>query len=311
MFVGIDISKASLDVALLQQTTEFTEKHCPNTVRSALKLATELTNSQLVVIEATGGYEQTIVKALLKKGIPVSVVNPKRIRDFAKSAGKLAKTDQVDARILAQYASVFEHKLRRTSAHDNPDLKSLCALRQDILQNLTQTKNRLRLATSGIKNLLQETVRHFQTQLETVDAQMESLLEQCPYSHVLSDVKGVGMVLTATLIAELPELGRINAKEVAALVGVAPFNCDSGTFRGRRRVWGGRQSVRKVLYMAAFSAKRFNPAIKTYYEHLIARGKPFKVVMTACMRKLLVILNAKMRDYYNPKQSEEPHKQAA
>jgi transposase len=117
--------------------------------------------------------------------------------------------------------------------------------------------------------------------------------------------------LTATLIAELPELGRINSKEVAALVGVAPFNCDSGTYRGRRRVWGGRQSVRKVLYMAAFSAKRFNPNIKAYYEHLIARGKPFKVVMTACMRKLLVILNAKMRDHYNPKQIKEPNKQAA
>lgn len=298
MFVGIDISKAWLDSAHLDGSGRQTHlKRYSNTSEGAAKLVEQLKGVQLVVCEATGGYEQTLVDALLKAGIPVSVVNPKRVRDFARSAGKLAKTDRIDAQLLARYAQVFESKLPRAVLHPYSELKQLHALRQDILDSLTQAKNRLNRAATSTKALLQETVIHFQKQLKTVNTAIAAQLKAHPHVQVLSSVTGVGPILNTALLGGLPELGHLSGKEIAALVGLAPFNCDSGQMRGRRKVFGGRENIRNTLYMATFSAKKHNPVIQKYFDALIARGKPFKVAMVASMRKFIVILNAKMRDH--------------
>jgi transposase len=282
-------------------------KRYSNTPEGISKLIEQLKGTRLVVCEATGGYEQTLVDALLKAEIAVSVVNPKRVRDFARSAGKLAKTDCIDAQILASYAQVFESKLPRAVMHPCSELKQLHALRQDILDSLTQAKNRLNKATNSTKTLLRETVAHFQKQLKTVNTAIFAQLKAHPHSQVLSQVTGVGPVLNTALLGGLPELGHLSGKEIAALVGLAPFNCDSGQMRGRRKVFGGRQSIRNTLYMATFSAKKHHPVIQSYFDALIARGKPFKVAMVACMRKFIVILNAKMRDHLAGKISQTSH----
>jgi transposase len=308
MFVGIDVSKAWLDSAQLTTNGQHTQlKRCGNRPEGVTKLIEQLKDARLVVCEATGGYEQILVDALLKAGIAVSVVNPKRVRDFARSAGKLAKTDRIDAEILASYARVFENKLPRAVLHEYPELKQLHAVRQDIIDSLTQAKNRLNQAMDSTKALLQETVTHFQKQLKTVNASIATQLKAHPHAHVLSPITGVGPILNTALLATLPELGYLNGKEIAALVGLAPFNCDSGQMRGKRRVWGGRQRLRNTLYMATFSAKKHHPVIQSYFDALIARGKPFKVAMVACMRKFIVILNAKMRDHLAGKISQTSH----
>jgi transposase len=248
MFVGIDVSKAWLDIAQWEDGRVLSRiDRQENSIKSAEKLAKTLRKVQLVVMEATGGYEQIMVEALLQKGLPVSVVNPKRVRDFAKSTGQLAKTDRVDACILAEYAALFNGRLRRQSVQKAPELKSLCALRQDVVQAITQTKNRLSKSPQGIETLLNETLIHFKVQLKTIDQQIAEILKEYPQTQVLLGVKGIGPAVASILIAELPELGHLNSKEVAALVGVAPFNCDSGQFRGRRSVWGGRKTVRNAL----------------------------------------------------------------
>ena len=300
-FVGIDVSKQHLDVYILDgHSTEragVAERHL-NMPSSANALALSVANAQLVVLEATGGYERTIRDALLERGIPVFVANPKRVRDFAKSLGKLAKTDAIDAKVLALYGQVVAHNLPAYQVKANAQLAALCSCRQLMVEQRVQLNNHLETATDCVVSHLQEMIDSYTEKLKQLEREIDALVAGHEESKVLLEVKGVGPRLVSVLLGQLPELGKVNHKQIAALVGVAPFNVDSGQMRGRRRIYGGREAVRHVLYMAANSARRFNPQMGAFYEQLRERGKPFKVALVACMRKLLIQLNAKLRDHY-------------
>lgn len=298
-YVGIDVSKDFLDVSVDPARPVARRLNTPSDTAS---LALELRSVSLVILEATGGYETTIFNALLQQGVPVSIVNPKRVRDYARSRGRLAKTDQLDARILAEFGQIMQPEPTHASPADLLRLKALTTFREDLLKTQTAYRNRLKQTSDSF---IQTEIKAL---LETVKAQLAKLEEQIkrcisssqnlrPKAEVLTAVKGVGPVLASTLLSHLPELGRLNPKAIAALVGVAPFNCDSGRSRGKRRIWGGRKAIRPILYMAANIARRFDTMMSAFYQRLIDSGKPFKVALTACMRKLLVILNAKMRDH--------------
>jgi transposase len=298
-YVGIDVSKDTLDVCLAGARQ--TSRH-PNTLSGVESLALELKQATLVVMEATGGYEQAMVQALLRHSIPVSVMNPKRVRDYARSRGRLAKTDQLDAKLLAEFGQIMQPALTPAVPQDLTRLKALSAYRQDLIKTRTAYKNRLKQTTDAfIRQQIQALLEALKIQFEQVETELTACIESSQAlqakAQVLAQVKGVGPALTRTLLGQLPELGTVDAKKIAALVGVAPFNCDSGLFRGKRRIWGGRKTIRPILYMAANIARRFDPMMNSFYQKLIDAGKPFKVALTACMRKLLVILNAKMRDH--------------
>lgn len=293
-FIGIDVSKDWLDV--YEERSGFVR--LANTSTGIATLCERMGEPVLVVVEATGGYERNLVNALLAKAIPVHVANPKRVRDFARSEGLLAKTDCLDARVLSLYAKEKQARLRLTSQPCDVRLQNLVSLRQDLVDTRSGYKNRLKQASVDIEPIIAKTLNYLTDQIDALDAQIAELSQQKPQAQVLAEVKGVGKCLTAVLLAYLPELGHISNREVAALCGVAPFNCDSGKMRGRRKIWGGRQSIRTVLYMAANAARRFDPEMKTFFDRMIEKGKPYKVALTACMRKLLVRLNAKLRDYY-------------
>jgi len=296
MFVGIDVSKNHLDVCLAPARPA---SQRPNTPSDAESLVLELKGASLVVIEATGGYEQTIAQCLLKHQIPVSVVNPKRVRDFARATGKLAKTDKIDAQVLSLFASHFHKELPLyKTTPENIALKELVSLRSDLVQSLVQYKNRLKQACQAVRQHVKQMIKTLTEQLKALSKEIDTLLKSLPEAELLQSVTGIGSVTTATLIAQMPELGRLNGKEIAALAGLAPFNRDSGQYRGKQFCQGGRKPVRNILYMAVLCARRFDPKMKAFYESLIAKGKPFKVAMIACARKLLVILNAKLRDFY-------------
>jgi transposase len=297
-FVGIDVSKEWLDVHCLVSGQEF---RVSNQAVDIQPLAARLEGATRVLLEATGGYEQEAVEILRQAGLNVRVANPKRVRDFARSTGKLAKTDKLDALVLAEFCA--QQKDNRQEYPGHALLKAWQSHRQDVMKTITMQKNRLAQAK---KSPVAESIRCIldclKAELKTIEARIKEILEQeaslKAQKKVLESVTGVGFVLSSTLLSHLPELGHLDGKAIASLVGVAPFNCDSGHFRGKRRIWGGRDSVRHTLYMAAFVARRYNPEIKAFYDRLIAAGKPFKVAMIACARKLLVILNAKMRDHF-------------
>lgn len=294
-FVGVDVSKDTLDVFC--EGAKRSALQCLNTQGEAERLAKKLKGVTRVVVEATGGYEKVLVTALYNQGVAVSVVNPRRVRDFAKSLGKLAKTDKIDANVLALFAKHFHTTLPVTKvSSERTLLKELVALRQDLVQSLVQYKNRLSQASGSIKPYLQEIITELKAQVKTITQELKALLSQCPQAEVLQQATGVGLISAATLLAQLPELGRLTGKQVAALAGLAPFNRDSGQYRGKRFCQGGRKSLRNSLYLAANTARRYDPKMKAFYDNLIANGKPFKVAVTACARKLLVILNAKIRD---------------
>ena len=296
-YVGIDVSKDTLDVFLpigdKAETSRLSNK--PGEVSD---LVQRLKNVSLVVLEATGGYEKLLLSNLLASHIPVHVANPKRVRDFAKAQGKLAKTDAIDAQVLSEFGQHFHETLSRANEPSCPKLAELCAYRQDLVSMKTAVSNRLKQAGEEARRFLQQDFDHLSTQLKQVDKEIETLLEACPETPILKAVTGVGTTLTSMLLAFVPELGQVSSKQIASLVGVAPFNCDSGVMRGKRRIWGGRKQVRTILYMAANSARRYHPEIRGFYERLREKGKPFKVALVACMRKLLIILNAKLRDFY-------------
>jgi transposase len=295
-FIGIDVSKDWLDVCSLGRAS-VAARH-PTLPSAAHALAHSLKGVTLVVVEAIGGYERVIVEALQEQGIAVHVANPKRVRDFAKSVGRLAKTDTIDAHILARYGQALNESLRRCCPQAHPELAALCRYRQDLVAYRVAVKNRLQWAHAVVRVYLSEELQGLNQRIKGLEGEIERLSRLTAQRAVLGGVKGVGPSLVSMVTAFLPELGKVNQKEIASLVGVAPFNCDSGQMRGKRRIWGGREAVRSVLYRAATSARRFDPMMKAYYDGLRERGKPYKVALVACMRKLLVILNAKMRDYY-------------
>jgi len=298
-FFGIDVSKATLDVFSLNTNDAWTED---NTTTGHASLVLRLADAELIVVEATGGYESEIVTALREEGLPVAVVNPKRIRDFARSTGALAKTDKLDAKLLAQYGSVLRPSKTPALAPACERLKRLSSHRQDLVKLRTAQRNRLQQAKDNfVRQSIKGLIQTLEVEIAHVDQEMNDsiALDETLQAKaaLLNQEKGVGIVTKTTLLGSLPELGYLNRKQIASLVGLAPFNCDSGTLRGKRRVWGGRSHIRCVLYMAVLSAKRYHPDIRAFFQRLEAAGKPPKVVMTACMRKLLTILNAKMRDH--------------
>ncbi len=301
--VGIDVAKAHVDVCVLGAKTDAQRLSNDAEGHSALAAMLQPLGVGLVVMEATGGYEAALACALQAAGLPVAVVNPRQARDFAKSMGRLAKTDAVDARMLADLAAVLvrredlERFLRPLADERQQWLAALVTRRRQLLTMLHSERQRLQITPKQLHASIEAIVAAIKAQLEDVEAQMVTHVRERfgELDRLLQSAAGIGPVASATMIAELPELGRLNRREIAALVGVAPMANDSGSSKGRRRVQGGRFEIRRVLYMATLTATRYNPAIKAFYERLKAAGKLPKVALVACMRKLLTTLNAMVR----------------
>jgi len=298
LYIGIAVSKATLDVASLPDGETWTVT--TDDAGTAALLARLLpVHPHLIVLEATGGFEAAAVAALAKLGLPVVVVNPRQVRDFAKAMGRLAKTDAIDALTLALFGERVRPAVRPLPDETTQLLNALWTRRRQLLEMLTAEKNRLGFARGPVKRDITTHIRWLEKRLADVDGDLTATSAASPayqaQEELLRSVPGVGRVTALTLLGKLPELGRLSRREIAALVGVAPLNHDSGTWRGKRFVWGGRAPVRAALYMAAFVGMRHNPTLRRFAERLQAAGKPFKVAATACMRKLLTILNAMVR----------------
>jgi len=298
VYVGIDVAKANLDIALYSSEKKWQFTNDEAGISRATELLKEL-SPVLVVMEATGGYETPLAYALKASGIPVAIVNPREVRDFAKATGKLAKTDALDAKVLAHFAAAIEPEPRPISDEELQELSAILARRRQISEMLTAEKNRLHTARKVVGAGIKAHIAYLEKEMAEIEAGLQNKIQESPIErakyNLLRSVPGVGPTLCATLLIELPELGKLNKKQIAALVGVAPLNRDSGTLRGKRTVWGGRATVRRPLYMATLVATRHNPVIKAFYDRLCAAGKAKKVALTACMRKLLVILNAMLQ----------------
>ena len=301
-YVGVDVSKARLDVAVLPTGESFAVANDEEGFDELLgRLGEEAPITTLVVLEASGGFERPVAATLAAAKIAVCVVNPRQSRDFARATGKLAKTDRLDARLLARFAQAVQPLPRALPDEQAREFQAILARRAQIISMMTAEKNRLgATASKAVGGRIRAHLRWLEKELARTDGDLEEAIEDNPTfkqnEALLRSVPGVGPVLCRTLLAELPELGSLAPKELSALVGVAPLNRDSGTFRGRRAIWGGRARVREALYMAALVGSRHNPILKRFYERLVASGKPKKVALVACMRKLLVILNAVLRD---------------
>lgn len=312
--VGIDVSKHSLDVCILPANVSqrlepgegriFAVNNDPAGIDSLLDRLRQ-SSVELVVLEASGRYERPVAAALAAAEIVLAVVNPRQARDFAKATGRLAKTDRIDAQILAHFAAAVGPRpsiLPDEEKFEAQTLQAILTRRRQLLEMRTAESNRLGMASSSaaMAKRIRAHIKWLQKELERTDAELDEAVEASTLwkenEALLRSVPGVGPVLARTLLAELPELGTLTHKRLSALVGVAPFNRDSGTYRGKREVWGGRTPVRAALYMGALVATRHNPVIKEFYGRLLAAGKPKKVALVACMRKLLSILNAVLRD---------------
>jgi transposase len=299
-FVGIDVAKDKLDLAILGETHV---TQIPNGKAGIAELACQLRARQpeLIVVEATGGYQRAVVQSLFEAGLPVALVNPQRVRQYARACGKLAKTDKLDAFLLAEFGKQVQPRRFEAPSEAGQYLEALLVRRKQLEEMLKAEKNRLRTVHPALRASLEAMIALLKAEMKQVEAEIrEQMKAQASWQEekaLLEGVPGVGMITTATLLAELPELGKMDRKKIAALVGVAPMNFDSGKKRGYRKTKGGRAGVRSVLYMATLVATRYNPVIKAQYEHLVARGKLKKVALTACMRKFLTILNAMLRDH--------------
>ena len=297
-FVGIDVSKAQLDVAVRPSGETWTVAH-DEAGLSGLVARLRTLAPALIVVEATGGWEVALVGALAAALLPVAVVNPRQVRDFARSTGTLAKTDRLDAQSLAHFAEALRPQPRPLPNAQAQELSALLQRRRQLVEMLTAEKNRLPLAARRVRPQLQAHIAWLQQQIAQFDDDLRELVRSSPLwrdkDDLLRSAPGVGPVLATTLVAALPELGTLTRQQIAALVGVAPLNRDSGTLRGRRTVWGGRAQVRTVLYMSTLVAVRHNPVLAAFYQRLRAAGKAPKLALTACMRKLLTILNAMLK----------------
>jgi transposase len=297
-YVGIDVSKAQLDVV-----------HSPsgkawgfaNDQPGHLLVVERLAEIKplLVVLEATGGLEVPMAAALAEANLPVAVVNPRQMRDFARAIGKLAKTDRIDAKVIARFAEVVRPEPRPLPDEASRALGELMARRRQLVEMLVAEKNRLHTASAKLREPIGEHIDWLEQAIGEIDRQVADLVKASPLwrerDTLLRSVPGIGSVISATLLVEVPELGALTRQEVAALVGVAPFNRDSGRYQGKRKISGGRAPARTALYMAALVATRFNPAIRQFYQRLLEAGKLKKVALVACMRKLLTIVNAMLK----------------
>jgi transposase len=298
-YIGIDISKDWFDVAVLGEKRT---KQFANTKKGIQALVGWMSQRQpkLIVVEATGGYEEAVVLALFEAGLPVALVSPQRVRQYARAKGRLAKTDPLDAQLLGEYGKAIQPRLFVGKSEERKQLSALVARRNQLNAMLQAEKNRLRAQSSAIRSSLEKVIACLAVELKQMDQEIHTLLQQHTdlqtQEKLLRTAKSIGPVTAATLLADLPELGQLDRQEVAALVGVAPMNADTGKKRGYRKTKGGRPDVRRTLYMATLSGIRHNPVLKPHYEQLRTRGKEKKVAITACMRKMLVILNAMLRD---------------
>jgi transposase len=303
LVVGIDVSKTHLDVALGSTGPLF---QVPYTQEGLQTLANRLQGATLVVMEATGGLETRLIQFLTLAGFPTARINPRRVREFANATGTLAKTDRIDAHILAWYGEALHPPVTPVPDENRQRLEALITRRRQLIEMRVAEENRLASAPDVIRPSIQQHLEWLQEQISALDEEIGQLLQSVPdwaeKVEILQSVPGVGIVTVATLLAELPVLGQASHKEVAALAGVAPMNRDSGRRQGKRHITGGRPSVRQVLYMATIAAIRCNPVIRAFYRRLLAAGKEKKVALVACMRKLLTILNAllRKRQRWNP-----------
>lgn len=300
VFAGIDVSKDSLDVAAYPGGESWRVDNSEEGIKELLRLLKKASPS-LVVFEATGGLEVKAASSLAAEGLAVAVVNPRQVRDFAKATGRLAKTDALDASVIAHFAEAVKPEVRPLKSEQEQELSDLIARRTQVIQMLVAEKNRLgRTGNKRIRKELKEHIAWLERRLKKTDKDIESAIKDSPVWRVKDDllrsVPGVGKVLSMALLAKMPELGRLDRRQAAALAGVAPLNRDSGLYKGRRSVWGGRADVRTALYMATLSAVRYNPVIRVFYRRLKDQGKKPKVALTACMRKLIVMLNAMMKN---------------
>ena len=298
-YVGVDVAKAQLDVAVRPTGDRWEVSRDEAGVHQLVSCLKAL-EPVMVLLEASGGLELPVVAALAAEAVPVAVVNPRQVRDFARATGKLAKTDALDAAVLAHFAEAVRPPVRPLRDAETQVLNSLAARRHQVMTMLVSEKNRLSAATTvAVRPRIEVHIAWLERELDDLDKDLRQTLRQSSVwrekDDLLRTVPGVGEQLSLTLLAYLPELGTLDRRQIAALVGVAPFNRDSGSLRGKRTVWGGRARVRAALYMGALTASRFNPVIRDFYQRLLACGKPKKLALTACMRKLLVILNSMLK----------------
>jgi transposase len=298
-FVGIDVSKETLDVAIRPSGEGRRFTHNEEGLSQMAAWLQEV-SPQLIVLEATGGFEREPIRALVSRGLLPVLMNPRQIRDFAKATGTLAKTDKIDAQIIARFAEAVRPEVRPLPTPEAQELEALNKRRRQLVEMLTAEKNRLHMSPPSIRKEIQAHIDWMEKDLDRVNKKLRDWIKTSPLwrdkDEILRSTVGVGPKTSTTLLSDLPELGTVNGKKISALVGLAPLNRDSGRFRGRRMIWGGRAVVRSALYMSALVAKRFNPVIRAFYERLRAAGKTFKVAMTACMRKLLIILNTMLKN---------------
>jgi transposase len=302
LFIGIDVSKDSLDVAIISNGNQYSTWSLPNYPRGIHTLVRRLLKLQptLVVLEATGGWETAAVISLSDAGLPLNIANPRQVRDFAKATGILAKTDRIDAKVLARYAQAVQPPPRPLPDDTTRQLKHLLARRQQLLKMITAERTRLSRAIPLLQKSIRRLIRQMKTEQDELEQTIKDLVQSNPTwqnnDHLMQSVPGVGPITSHTLIGCLPELGTLDHKQIASLVGLAPHCRDSGTRKGKRTIWGGRAHVRKSLYMSTLAATIHNPTIHAFYQRLLENGKSEKMALTACMRKLLTILNAIVKE---------------
>ena len=298
IFVGIDVSKARLDVAMRPSGERQSVSNDEGGIKALVKRLGE-TGPALIVLEATGGLERQVMRALASAELPVVVINPRQVRDFAKATGQLAKTDSIDAAVLARFAQAVRPSVRPLPDEVTLELRALVARRRQITEMIVAETNRLGGVPKALRKRIEAHIRWLKAELGRAGKDLDQSIRQspiwCENENLLKSVPGIGPIVSRTLLAELPELGELNSKQIAALVGIAPLNRDSGKFRGHRAIWGGRATVRAALYMAALVASRRNAVIQAFYKRLRDAGKAPKVALVACMRKLLTILNAMIK----------------
>lgn len=301
-YVGIDVCKASLDVKVLPSNEAQRFSNDDAGINRLIKLINRI-DPTLIVFESTGGFEMPAVSSLIENHLPAVVVNPRQVRDFAKATGRLAKTDSIDADTIARFARDIRPEVRPIKDEHTQFISALNARRRQIVDMLVAEKNRLHTAPIPNRSSIEKHIQWLERSLKDINDDIDKTIKKSPTwrenDKILQSFKGVGPVVSATLLCDLPELGKLNRKKISALIGVAPLNCDSGRYRGRRRIKGGRANVRRKVYMAAVASLRHNPVIKEFYDRLIDAGKPPKLALTACMRKILTILNAMMKNQVN------------
>ncbi|NIQ10257.1 MAG: IS110 family transposase [Gammaproteobacteria bacterium] len=297
--IGIDVGKSQLDFFIYERDIHFTVENTTDGIRKALGRLGRYKVAR-IVLEATGRYERPFVEAALLKEMPVIIANPIHVRRYAGAIGQLAKTDHIDAWLIAKYAAVVQPQVRKHQSKSVIKIKDLLVRRRQLIEMMTMEKNRHHIMPDFLKTDIKRNITQLQKQLEKVDQHLDKLIEAedewREKRAILQSMPGIGPAVVNTLLGDMPELGALTQKQVAALTGVAPYNRDSGKLRGKRRIRGGRHNVRTILFMAALTSIQHNPVIRSFYQHLVAQGKHKKVALTACMRKMITILNAMVRD---------------